>query len=347
MSRAPPERDSIASIACVPLPQTHSPPMPLRPAHICPLCLSSFTALKAGPNGRPNASCPGCGSLERHRLFTLLLSVLDLASANSGRVVLDVAPTPMLASLLKDIATNEYVGIDFNPAADNRTVNLVASLTDVPMPTGSVHLVLCSQVLEHIPQDRKAMLEIARVLGRNGIALVQVPQRLGPTDEDLSITDPDERTRRYGQSDHVRLYGDDFEQRLCDAGLRVTTIRPQDFITPQDISAFGLVSDEKVWICTTPGSTDPFDPQELSERIPATVDAIVRRALDLQSVSLEDVKSELAESERQLRALSAERDRAVKRRDRTVRENQRLKSMFPVRVALGVRKAARRLTTRT
>ena len=69
-------------------------------------------------------------------------------------------------------------------------------------------------MLEHVPDDCAAMREIARVLSPRGIALLEVPIKVGvATEEDPSAT-PEERTRRFGQNDHVRWYGDDFDARL-------------------------------------------------------------------------------------------------------------------------------------
>ena len=113
---------------------------------------------------------------------------------------------------------SSYVGMDFDPGADSRIVNVQASLTQLPLPDASVGLMICFHVLEHIPDDAAAMAEIGRVLAPGGIAVVQVPRREGvPTDEDPDAP-PEERLRRFGQRDHVRFYGDDFEDRLRAAG---------------------------------------------------------------------------------------------------------------------------------
>ena len=55
--------------------------------------------------------------------------------------------------------------------------------------------------------------ELTRV---GGVALIQIPvdDGLDQTFEDPGITDPDMRAAIFGQSDHVRVYGTDVEQRL-------------------------------------------------------------------------------------------------------------------------------------
>ena len=73
---------------------------------------------------------------------------------------------------------------------------------------------LSAIMLEHIPDDKKAMKELYRVLKSGGWASLQVPIKGDITQEDLSITDPKERLRLYGQEDHVRYYGRALMYRL-------------------------------------------------------------------------------------------------------------------------------------
>ncbi|MDQ3933905.1 MAG: methyltransferase domain-containing protein [Actinomycetota bacterium] len=84
---------------------------------------------------------------------------------------------------------------------------------------------LCSHVLEHVPDDRRAMREMARVLRGDGLYIVQSPvnyEQTGGTYEDVAVTDAKERMRRFSQRDHVRVYGPDLCERLEEAGFDVT-----------------------------------------------------------------------------------------------------------------------------
>ena len=84
-------------------------------------------------------------------------------------------------------------------------------------------LIYASHILEHIPDDRKAMQEMYRTLKPNGILLAMIPQKFSEeTYEDFTITEPDERTKHFGQSDHVRFYGLDFTKRLKEQGFHIT-----------------------------------------------------------------------------------------------------------------------------
>ena len=83
---------------------------------------------------------------------------------------------------------------------------------DIPFDENTFDVVFCNHVLEHIPDDTKAMKELFRVLKPKGMAVLQIPQDLNreTTFEDNSITDKKERAKIFGQYDHVRVYGKDY-----------------------------------------------------------------------------------------------------------------------------------------
>jgi len=144
--------------------------------------------------------CPGCGSYPRHRL---LVAYLARYEGHGVRHILHVAPEPFLAKTMKKLFPDAvYVPIDLNASkgtvqADLCRLEFLASET--------FDLVICMQVLEHIPDDYHAMYEIGRLLSRSGTAIIQVP--IGNEfKEDFSITDPYQRELAFGQWDHVRVY---------------------------------------------------------------------------------------------------------------------------------------------
>ena len=113
---------------------------------------------------------------------------------------------------------------------------------------------MCSNVLEHVSDDRMAMRELHRVLAPGGTAFVQVPIRGETTFEDPSVTDPVERTRLFGQEDHVRFYGRDIIQRLEQAGFQVEEFYMLDVlqVTPDEIKRMNLGKREPVHKCVKP-----------------------------------------------------------------------------------------------
>jgi SAM-dependent methyltransferase len=118
-------------------------------------------------------------------------------------------------------------------------------LTDLPVADGTFDLVLCSHVFEHIPDDAKAMSEIARILRPGGALILQVPYSddMEQTDEDPTVTDPQERERRWGQFDHVRYYGRDIRDRLERAGFDVKMVRVSSVLDPGEMHRLGMWDD--------------------------------------------------------------------------------------------------------
>lgn len=221
---------------------------PTRPPSLrwCPSCHNDVEQFRPGPSGRPDATCPHCGAHERHRFLAIVLEGLApwLAGAE---ILLDVAPSRQVTGRLKKLAPRGYVSMDFDPAADGRRVDVRASLTGLPFPDASVDVMVCYHVLEHVPDDRAAMREIARVLKPGGLGLVQVPWRGGmDTDEDPSAPEA-ERITRFGQADHVRYYGRDFDERLRSSGLDVTRFTPRGVLGKVGCDLMRLVPEEAVW----------------------------------------------------------------------------------------------------
>jgi len=70
--------------------------------------------------------------------------------------------------------------------------------------------------------------------------------------DQATAEDPDatgeERTLLYGQHDHVRYYGRDFEDRLLAAGLGFTRVTPRGMLGVHLCGYFALVPDECVWV---------------------------------------------------------------------------------------------------
>jgi predicted SAM-dependent methyltransferase len=203
----------------------------------CPICSRHFRRF-ADFRDRENVACPGCFSLERHRSFWLFL---EREVLRPEMRVLHVAPEPGIQGHLRRMFPN-YLSIDLqSPLADQ-----LADVTDLPFEDGSFDLVICSHVLEHVPDDRKAMRELHRVLVPGGLALMQHPidHDRAETYEDWTITEPDARAVAFNQWDHVRIYGRDMTDRLVEAGFEVTPRRYEDELGDELIDRYRLFPDE-------------------------------------------------------------------------------------------------------
>jgi ubiquinone/menaquinone biosynthesis C-methylase UbiE len=106
----------------------------------------------------------------------------------------------------------------------------------MPFGDNEFDVVICNHVLEHVPDDRKAIREIFRILKHGGFAILQVPTAyaMDVTHEDPTITDPREREKHFRQKDHYRLYGKDYLDRIREAGFItaeenfLTTLSPDE-----------------------------------------------------------------------------------------------------------------------
>ena len=96
-------------------------------------------------------------------------------------------------------------------------------VTNLPFKNDHFDLIICNHVLEHINEDTKAIKEIYRVLKNNGKAILQVPIsfKIDKTFEDSRVTSPKQREIKFGQNDHVRVYGKDYVNRLESCGFSV------------------------------------------------------------------------------------------------------------------------------
>lgn len=186
----------------------------------CPICKGHFRKfLPYGYNKvRYNVLCPRCFSLERHRLIWLYLQ--DRTAIFTGKLdVLHIAPEQCFYERFRKLENLTYTTADLeSPLAD-----IKLDIQDMSLENERYDIVICNHVLEHVPDDQKALYEIYRVLKKGGLAILQSPVSftMQKTYEDPSITDPIEREKHFRQKDHYRLYGSDYPDRVKAAGFVV------------------------------------------------------------------------------------------------------------------------------
>lgn len=186
---------------------------------------------------RADAQCPHCGSLERHRLLLLYLRGMTPLFDGQPRRMLHVAPEICLGTIFAAACGPGYLSADLNNTAAMERMDI----TDIHHDDDSFDVICCSHVLEHIPDDRKAMRELCRVLHPTGFAILNVPvMPIAETFEDPAIVEPADRQRVYGHFDHARNYGRDYADRLAESGFSVTVIRARDLLDAAGIVRHGL-----------------------------------------------------------------------------------------------------------
>ncbi len=212
----------------------------------CPLCERRFSRWR-GDMGL--GDCPYCGSAPRHRLLKLSLT-REWGYRPRPLDVLHFAPEwGAERSFRKNPKVGRYVTVDLSAPG----VDVHCDITSLDFADNEFDVVVCSHVLEHVRDDRRAMAELHRVLRPGGVAYIQVPYVADrETDESPNITDPRERARRFGQFDHVRMYGRDLIERLTGAGFQVQELRPTRTMDEREILRFGLW-DDSIFRCQVGG----------------------------------------------------------------------------------------------
>jgi SAM-dependent methyltransferase len=213
----------------------------------CPICEKNFRKfLPYGRiNPRPNALCPNCLSLERHRLIWLYLKEKTDFFAHKQHV-LHIAPEGCFIRRFEDIHQELYVTADI----ESPLAKVKMDIHKIPFGDNKFDAILCNHVLEHVDDDIKAMKEITRVLRPGGFAIMQVPFFHPVPDKtvsDPSIRDPKLRETMFGQDDHVRKYGKDYPERIRQAGLNVLEDSFVNTLPEKQRKQYGLVSGELIY----------------------------------------------------------------------------------------------------
>jgi SAM-dependent methyltransferase len=164
-----------------------------------------------------------------------------------GQKVLHVAPEKLMIPWLVSISS-EYLNVDlYHPAMQRMDI------TDIKLPDRSRTLVWCSHVLEHIPNDRKALSEIFRILAPGGMLIVQVPIRGHTTYEEADAVTEVERLEKFLQEDHVRLYGLDLADRIEEIGFTVEVLSSESLpASDQILYSVRAPLYREVFICCRP-----------------------------------------------------------------------------------------------
>lgn len=195
---------------------------------------------------RENVLSPSTLSLERHRLLWVWLQ-RETDFFTKPRKVLHFAPEQAFYKRFRNSKQLDYTTTDLNsPLADVK-----ADICNLPFGENCYDLIFCNHVLEHIPNDTKAMQELYRVLKPGGMAILQIPQELSRkvTFEDDTITDRDERAKIFGQYDHVRVYGRDYFDKLRAIGFKVDKVDYTAVLSEEEVDRFRLAKGELLPVC--------------------------------------------------------------------------------------------------
>jgi len=215
--------------------------------YYCPICEKEYSRFLPGPNNiRNNSKCPGCSSLERHRLLWLYLTS-ELKILDSEIKLLNIAPDYATQIKLRRLTNVDYTSVDL----ESPLAMYTEDLTKLSFKDNTFDAILCYHILEHIENDKKAISELFRVLKPGGWAILQTPidGDREHTFEEFTITSAEERKKAFGQSDHVRIYGRDYFLRLRNAGFMVQEVAFINKFSASEIARYVLDENETIYFC--------------------------------------------------------------------------------------------------
>jgi SAM-dependent methyltransferase len=219
--------------------------------YTCPVCERQYR--KFLPYGyvtvRENAMCPGCLALERHRIMWLYLQQKTNFFTGQNKV-LHIAPEQCFLKRFRNLKTLEYHTADLvSPLADYK-----CDVQDMPFKENTYDVVICNHVLEHVPDDKKALAEILRILKPGGYAIMQIPADFNrkETFEDNNITDKKERTEIFGQYDHVRVYGLDYPEIIKKEGFVIDEPNYTEQLSSEEKEKYSLGMKEFMFAAKKP-----------------------------------------------------------------------------------------------
>ena len=218
----------------------------------CPCCDREFKSFKSfGVVKRADAQCWYCGSLERHRLLWLYCDKeLKLFNSIKPLKILHIGPSKIFYEQFKQQKNIDYIAGDAAPEDYAFPVTKM-DLTEKSQIKPLCDLIFAIHVLEHIVDEAAAMQTIYELLNPGGTALIMIPMdesRL-QTKEMGATLSPELRQKHFGQTDHVRVYGKDFGDRLLRHGFQIEEIRYASQLTQEELRRYAVFEHDIIFVC--------------------------------------------------------------------------------------------------
>ncbi|WP_405303702.1 class I SAM-dependent methyltransferase [Methanobrevibacter sp.] len=223
--------------------------------NFCPICGNISEFISFGKPERKNVRCTHCRSVERHRMVWLFFQKMfnkQLETKNMS--VMHFAPEPAFYKYFSKFDNVDYYPVDLEPESYERRnikIRKAVDMQDIPFPDDKFDIIYASHVLEHVPDDIKAMKELYRVLKYGGSCVLLVPLRfsLKKTIEKEEYNTPELRIKHYGQANHLRRYGIDFKDRLESVGFKVTAFDEGDVVATDIERKFYRTGRNRIFLC--------------------------------------------------------------------------------------------------
>lgn len=190
--------------------------------------------------------CPYCGSLPRHRIICSILQnyvhrlseVLLFSPLNSMKIWFNKKEINWISAL-------------FNNTADIRI-----DIQHMPFEDFTFDFISCDHVLEHVVDWKISLSELYRIIKKGGVVEITVPllPELSTTYESDIVISEEERISKFGQSDHMRIFGDDFINSVEEVGFDVSIFNGNS-LNPRIVPliAPAIYDSNEVFICINKG----------------------------------------------------------------------------------------------
>lgn len=195
-------------------------------------------------NGRRNSRCGFCDSIDRYRWVDWVLEN-QTAILSSECKILHFAPERNIENKIRKYRNTDYYTADIQKGR----ADYVVDITDICFADSMFDYVIANHVLEHIADEKKAINELKRVLKGNGKIILSFPICMQENTLEKDEYNTEElRKKYYGQSDHVRLYGKDYKERLEKYGLKIKCYSPNAYLSWEQIEKYKLIPNDIVII---------------------------------------------------------------------------------------------------
>lgn len=200
-----------------------------------------------GGGRRKQCICPKCDALDRTRwLLFVIRNYTDVFTKDCN--ILHFAPEIQIKNILSD---SDIKARYFDADLLKENASCKIDMTDIPFRDNYFDYIIASHVLEKIKDEKKAIEEMKRVLKPDGTIILSFPIcKDQPTIEEAGIITEEERKLTYGQCNDMRLYGNDYKERLSAYEIEIKEYVPLDILSIDRIEQMSLIPEDTVLLCT-------------------------------------------------------------------------------------------------